>query len=103
MKPNEMGTSPVFSVEMPILSMPAADGEEHVREVADIAEDRTEYVAVDMRVFRIGVQLFVVFIEVGFGAFFVREHFYHLLPFHHFFHEAFFAAERALLRHHVFG
>ena len=56
-----------------------------------------------MRVFRIGVQLFVVFIEVGFGAFFMREHLYHLLPFHHFFHEAFFAAERALLRHHVFG
>ena len=80
----------------------AADRQEHVGEVSDIPQNRAEHVAVDVRVFRVVEQFFVVFIEIGFGLLFVREHFHHFLPFHHLFHEAFFLAERLLLRHHVF-
>ena len=80
----------------------AANRKENIGEIADIAENRTEYVAVDVRVFRIGIQLFGILIEIGFGALFVGENFHHFLPFHHLFHKAFFAAERALLRHHIF-
>ena len=78
----------------------ADDRDDHVHDVADVAQGRHQHVAVDVRLLRGIKELLVVLDELVLGVLLVVEDLDDLLAVHHLFDEALFVRESRLLRLH---
>ena len=76
---------------------PARYGNQHVQNIADIADDRPQHVGISMCLETILTEFVIDTVKILFARLFMAEHLDHLLPVHHLLHIALGCRHRFLL------